>query len=290
MSFITKSNSFRIISKINLKEAPEISEDVYDKPIYFLNSLEKKTLIHFKNFLKSPSNFIKDYYKPIEVRDNFMYVYEGGRPSYHLTRDCSKLKSDYKNYAIPKQIRDMGNEKIKEFRKWFKSNIYLIDKPNDVFQMRIQNRFGIKISLSELNHENSGVIKINNLNLNELENKINSYLFESAQYFKKASQEKKDIIRKYQKHTYLAYNNKEFENKTRFSDDVIRRFLMEYDKNFKLPTKELLKEYYRVKYNPQLKFEGDLLEQLGFKLCNVCSKNNFEDNFDSFLNIIDELK
>lgn len=262
---------------------------VYRKPVYFFNRIEKQHLISFQEFLKSPESFINEYYEPIITKDTLTYVYEGGKPAYHLSQNCPKLNSNYTNFSIPIAIREKGKQKVEEYRKWFKANQYLLDKPDDVFEMRVERMFG-KISFDKEKIDNSGIVEFENLNLNELESKIDYYLSEAGRYFKTSSDEKKEIISKFQKHTYLAYSEKEFQNNTRFSDEAIRNFLKKYDKNFKLPTKELLKEYYRVKYNPQLKFEGDLLEQLGFKLCNVCSKNNFEDNFDSFLNIIDELK
>ena len=39
---------------------------------------------------------------------------------------------------------------------------------------------------------------------------------------------------------------------------------------FKKPFKDLLLQYLMVKYNPDLKFDGLLLDQLGFKMCHNC--------------------
>jgi hypothetical protein len=41
---------------------------------------------------------------------------------------------------------------------------------------------------------------------------------------------------------------------------------------FKKPFKDLLLQYLMVKYNPELKFNGLLLEQLNFKKCHKCQE------------------
>ena len=91
----------------------------------------------------------------------------------------------------------------------------------------------------------------------------------------KSFQEKKEIIRRFQKYTFLAYSSNDIQNNnTKFSDETIKKFLKQYDIHFKRPIKDLLIEYYRVLYNPDLKFEGNLLEQLGFKPCRNCHIEN----------------
>ena len=44
-----------------------------------------------------------------------------------------------------------------------------------------------------------------------------------------------------------------------------RAFFEDSDKRFKRPLKKLLSSYYRVRYNPDLAFDGYLLERLGFR-------------------------
>ncbi|SDO42156.1 hypothetical protein SAMN04487951_12623 [Vreelandella arcis] len=47
--------------------------------------------------------------------------------------------------------------------------------------------------------------------------------------------------------------------------------------------KNLLEEYFRIKFNPELKFDGNLLEYLGFIPCKSCSqhtKNHQDYNND----------
>ena len=89
------------------------------------------------------------------------------------------------------------------------------------------------------------------------------------------TKKKKEIISRFQKYTFLAYSTKDIQNNnTRFTDEAIKKFLKQYDVHFKRPIKDLLIEYYRVLHNPDLKFEGNLLEQLGFRPCGACHNEN----------------
>ncbi|MEH1009436.1 hypothetical protein VDP25_16985 [Winogradskyella sp. ECml5-4] len=270
MAYLTKSNSLRIIASIDFKKIGNMNGNVYKKPIYFFSYYEKNNLLGLKELLKDPENFIREYYVPIENKDKLKYVFEGGKPAYHSNHDCSRLNSNFRNFEIPEEIRERGKPEVERFRKWFKENQYLLEKP-DVFVARIFIAFKIKINPKAIDYDNSGVEVIDNLNLQELESRIDKYISQAGQYFNKADNEKKEIIRKFQKFTFLAYSENDIKNNdTRFSDVAIKKFLKQYDSHFKKPIKELLIEYYRVLHNPDLKFEGNLLEQLGFKPCKSC--------------------
>ena len=52
---------------------------------------------------------------------------------------------------------------------------------------------------------------------------------------------------------------------------------------FKKPIKTLLEQYYRVKYNPDLSFEGQLLDRLNFRACSVCDGTA---DIDYLINVI----
>lgn len=143
--------------------------------------------------------------------------------------------------------------------------------------------FGISVSPNSVEIENSGVEEIENLNLNELEKRINHHIYEAGNFYKNSTEERKNVIKKFQKHTYLAYINEVINNNyTPLNDEELKRFLMQYDQKFKRPIKALLIEYYKVLYNPDLKFEGFLLEQLGFKPCKYCEKDVLINKFELF--------
>ncbi len=277
MAYLTKSNSLKIIASIDFKQIGNLQGEVYKKPIYFFSDFEKNNLLGLKELLKDPETFIHEFYVPIENTDNLRYVYEGGKPAYHANPDCERLNSNYRNFEIPEEIRERGKEEVVKFRGWFKENQYLLEKP-EIFVARLQMAFGVTMNPKSIDYENSGVVIQENLNLEELENRINKYIAEAGQYYNNADQEKKDIIRSFQKFTFLAYSKKSIQkNYTRFSDEALKKFLKQYDVHFKRPIKDLLIEYYRVLHNPDLKFEGNLLEQLGFRPCSSCHNQNTDN-------------
>ena len=55
------------------------------------------------------------------------------------------------------------------------------------------------------------------------------------------------------------------------------------DDTFKQPLKNLLIEYYRLKFNPDIKMDGKFLEALGFKECSCCVKHNKDNNRNNFV-------
>ena len=94
---------------------------------------------------------------------------------------------------------------------------------------------------------------------NELEFQIEELLTE-ADLFRNSNQNTFRIIREkgYGAHTAL-------EAKDPSSP------LYTWHNTYKVPIKDLLMHYFRVKFNPNLGFDGHLLDQLGFKPCSNCS-------------------
>jgi hypothetical protein len=126
------------------------------------------------------------------------------------------------------------------------------------------------INPKAIEFQNAGLDTIDNLDLNSLENNINILIDSCLKYFND-NISLRNTIRKYQKHTYLAYSPQPIaHNDSGMTDDGLKSFLKAYDMSYKKPVSNLLRVYYRVKYNPELKFEGSLLESLGFKACNRC--------------------
>lgn len=83
----------------------------------------------------------------------------------------------------------------------------------------------------------------------------------------------RDIIYRYQKLTFLAFIPGALKNnRSGLKDEALKDFLRSYEHTFKTPVKDRLIEYFRIKFNPDMKFEGSLLEQLGFKPCGACLK------------------
>lgn len=269
--FITKSNLNSIISSLEENNQSETFDksNVYKWDIYFLNKKDIERLHKQREFLRDPENLYKIYKKRTKT-DSKKYIYEGMQPAYHEISDCEYIRSNFKNYEIPDEIKERGDFEIEKFRKWFKQNqTYLENKP-DLFVAKLQIAFDLNIVPRVVESENTGITNIENMNLNELEIKIDSIL-RSAATFYNDNPDKKAVIKRFQKITFLAFKKTPIEeNNTTLNDEELKSFLKEYDRNFKKPVIELLLQYYMVKYNPELKFEGLLLDQLGFKKCQKC--------------------
>lgn len=283
MAYITKSNANRILRKIDLSKIGEVEGDVYKKPIYFLGKSEVKYLLLMQSLLKDPEKFAIEIYKPIVNVDTFKLVYESEQPSsYHLDSKCDRLNSNFKNFEIPFEIKvrafEQGGEElekmqVQKFRNWFKANLDLYVNDPEKFLRKLDIDWNVLRKMEEIEKDNSGIKEIENLNLQELETEIDKIISEAGRFFTN-NPDKQSILRRFQKLTFLAYSTKEiYSNDTGLNDNELKEFLLKYDTSFKKPLKKLLLEYYRVKYNPDLTFEGTLLERLNFKLCSSCNNN-----------------
>ena len=274
MSFITLSNTKKIIFSSDL-ENTELKGEIYKIPIYFFSKYEANSLLAIQELLKDPERYFSEIYKPYKVKDTYKYVYEGQRPGYHEFSDCPRLNSDFQNFEIPFEIKEQGIEAIEEFRYWFKSVEYLLDKP-DVFVARLHARWGIITNPKAINRDNSGIVKFDNINIEDLEKIINN-LIKSAGRFYYASDKNKAILDRFAKCTFLA-NKKEkiYSNDTDYNDKEVKDLLKFYEQKYKHPLKAKLIEYYRLKLNPEIKMEGYLLERLGFKACTHCHNDNYK--------------
>lgn len=272
MAYITKANSKKILHKLNLKNA-NLKGTIYEKPIYFFSKMEEQSLLAYQMFVKEPQKFITEVYQRVPIKEDTMtYVFEGEAPCYHNVPYCERLHADYCNFRIPKEIIEKG-EGLR-FRNWFKSNLYLLDGDRSVLEMRINIAFGINIHLEDIVCKNSGYVAIDNLPLNKLVEMINKKL-DGASRFYYASAKNTCILKRFSKLTFLAHRLIPIQNNdTGYSDEEVKELLAQYEQEFKKPIIELLQNYYRVKYNPELEMEGFLLEQLGFKQCQHC-KNEF---------------
>ncbi len=308
MAYITAANYKRIIGKINLKEVGDIELEVYKKPIYFLNKSEVKYLQTMQILLKDPEKFAIEVYKPIINKDTLKYVFESNQQAcYHEDQDCPNLHSVFRNFEIPEEIKErvrkkatdegksesqiffLEEQQIKIFRRWFLENLICFKTDPEEFLRRLDIRWNVQRNVIEIERGSSGIESIYNLNLVDLENEIDKVLREAGRYFTE-NKDKQDLIRRFQKLTFIAYQKGAIEiNDTELSDDELRKFLVEYDTKFKMPIKSLLIQYYRIKYNSELSFDGLLLDRLNFKPCsNCCESNKIRDDINEFYNI-DEL-
>ena len=268
MAYITSANQKRIIFESEIKGL-DLTGEIYKIPIYFFSKYEENQLLAIQELLKDPEKYFNTIYKPYTPVDTFTMVYEGRYPSYHRVADCPKLTSNYENFEIPQKIRAKGKAEILKFREWFETVKHLLEKP-DIFVMRLHSRWGIVTKPKAITADNSGTVEMENPTIEELEQRIDFKIKEAGRFYYK-DHKHTTILRRFSKCTFLAYKAEPIEgNDTGYSDEEVKEFLRNYDMGFKKPLKQMLTEYYRLKFNPEIKMEGKILEMLGFRACRHC--------------------
>jgi hypothetical protein len=272
--FVTNANIKRTLKKLNTRNFDYESE-IYKHNINYLNFLEKRDLLLFKCLYEFPEIFFQDYYTQIITSDNLKFVFEEQQPAYHTNNSCPNLLSNFENFLIPVQIKQ-NNQEI-EYRNWFKQNIKLSERKilTDIFKDIHYNRWSCLPLYVDF--KNSGALENINLNIDEIEQNIDNLLIDAKRYIEQ-SHKNNIIITKLGKSSY-AYNKLETLNLGNIAYDIetISDILKTFHIDFKAPLIELLKEYYRIKYNPNLVFEENILEGLGFRQCKVCMENKTEN-------------
>lgn len=70
-------------------------------------------------------------------------IYPSKPPSYHCKKDCEFIRSDYKNYNIPIEIKEND---IEAYRGFFLENEDLFNEYPDRFYARAEIKFNVKIN------------------------------------------------------------------------------------------------------------------------------------------------
>lgn len=270
MAFITISNLKGIIKKSTADYS--LKGDIYKIPIFFFNKYEEAELLSIKELLENPERYFEEVYKGFgRYTNNEKFIFQTNNgPAFHSVRQCDRLNSNYTNYIIPEQISQRGLDD--EFREWFINNLELLNDRPDLFLMRLQIKWGVDISLKQIELQNSGTISIsNNMTKEEFEDEIDKKLKEAGRLYYK-SEKNKTIIRQFSKYAYKGFSDEPLsDNYTEYADEEIKEFLRDYELKIKRPVKNMLVDYYRVMLNPDLEFDDSLLEAIGFKPCSSCN-------------------
>lgn len=263
--YVTNANIKRALFKIDKKNFNYESE-IYKHSINYLNLLEKRDLLLVKCLYEFPEIFFEDYYSKIISDDKFDFVFEKQQPAFHSCNCCSNLLRDFENFLIPEQIKE--NKQENEYRDWFKKNYKLLEK-DDLLKEYHYKKWGC-LPL-KVDYENSGAYEFKNLNLDEIEQIIDDHLLKIKKYIDQ-SEMIKTIITVLGKRSY-AYNKLDSLdlNNLPYNRATISSVLKTFEIDYKQPLIALLKEYYRIKYNPNLVFEENILLGLGFRQCKSCN-------------------
>jgi len=282
MAYITKFNSSRMLRQIDDKQI-EINHSYYKRKISYLSDQEIKKLLAYKLLLENTEKFINNYYN--KIKDTKTFIFEN-KPSFHQDSDCKNLHSDFENIKIPQKIKERGAEAVEEFRQWCKEHIALFYKDKEAFMAMCCLKFHLSYptDLIIVTGENSGIDYHKNYKLEELEKEIDNLIRKAGEYFY-SSPKTREILSEFRNKMWLRYDKYDIQyNNTEYGEKDIKGVLQKQFSEFNEPTTYLVQEWLRIKLNPELKFEGRLLEQLGFKNCPVCysdydsSVTNYDDS------------
>lgn len=274
MSFITQANANAIRKKIDLVKVGNIpTDDIYSADLSILSENERRWLAAAKFFYEDLDLFINYAYSENKVIDTKTMVREGSPPAFHLDRYCENLRSNYKNFYIPPEIQGKGDIEIARFRKWFSDNQNLLEENRERFLTRMELAFKLKNPppLKSIEALNSGVVVEQNFDLQTIESNIEK-LLEKGKILKN-SKEKSKII--------FQFGNKSFEKTDNPEFDIV---IKEWHA-LKSELKTKLLQYFRVKFNPNLDFDGYLLQRLGFRQCSACKNGPKEENKYNIFNM-----
>ena len=257
--YITTSNWYSIVREIDTSGHQFDQKSLYKSDLSKILSIpELNLLCKLKEAFES-EDFILERYKKLKNReDTKTFVYEGGTPSYHFSESCKKLNSNFLNLEIPAEVKSRGDSEINKFRSFCKSNMDLLNQDESAFITKLEAHFFLVNRPQKISHANSGHMNIENLSLPELEEAIDNLLID-ADIFRNQSDQ---VRAKIKNMGYGTHKIKEAK--------VEGSTLNIWHNDYKERLKALLREYFRVKLNPELTFEGGLLEQLGFNPCTYC--------------------
>lgn len=255
--YITKSNFQNLVfQKANDKRS---FEDLYKTDLSTILTVPELALLQvFKDAYEHPEDFLTHYKKRKAPVDTKKWVFEGSRPAYHCNLQCERLNSAYLNLEIPEEIRYKGDEEIRKFRAFTKEHISLLTNDEARFLIKLELRFGLKNPPQSVKKDNSSSNLVENYSLEELEQEIDSLLVD-AEKFRHSSESVRKII-----------NDKGYGTNRLKEASVEGHPLNLWHNKYKQPLKSRLQEYFKVKLNKELKFEGKLLDQLGFVSCKSC--------------------
>lgn len=270
--FITTFNSKRILKQFDIKNSL-LNELITEIEFKWFHEYEVKHLLALKSLYIDINKFLMMYDR-IENQDTLTYFEEGNKPSYHKSINCERLHSPFNNFAFTKEMKIKGIEE--NVREWYKEqkrkyNIE-IEKDREIIISNCLLRFKLTEVPQFVNYDNSNYEKIINYSLEEIESFLNNAI-KRANYFYQSNNEIKEMLDKFGSQVYLE----DYKIKGIDIVPVQSRYIIEdFVRNYKSKVAYWLGEYYRIRFNRNIEFNGQILEKIGFQECSTC--NNIQSN------------
>lgn len=258
--YMTKANSDRLLRNIKSYTIDPDYDELYKSDLRHILSIPELNLLYVTMEVYKDFDKALEIYTRLEIRpDTKDFAFEGGSPTYHADSSCTRLKSDFVNLEIPIEIKSKGDVDIEKFRSFCRKHMDLLRSDETQFMNKLSARFLLKNVPTKIVFDNTGSVDFFNLDLKQLEERIDQLLVDSD-LFRNKTEETAKLINE------MGYGTHKIkEAKVKGNDLNI------WHEKYKGNLKKLMREYFRVKFNPELKFEGKLLGQLGFRACRQCS-------------------
>lgn len=266
MSYITKNNARQLEYQVNRDEIEKIAlEDLYKLSIWMLTKKDQQWIAAARMFYENPEFYINHIYQKTERKSDPGLVYTTGAPAYHANKDCEVLKKDYINYEIPPEILGRGDDTVKAFREWWKSEEQTLTTDSARFLERMSIRWLLQNppNLKSIEANNSGVRIQENPDILDVEKEIDN-LIKTMNEIRKINPV---LIKEYGRRTFAVRNKSII-----IEEPTDEKILIDWDDKKNL-LKQKLRLFFQLRFNPDLEMDGSLLETLGFKRCKRCHDN-----------------
>ena len=282
MAYITNANFRRITRELNVPKDKNFKFDdiiiwessngkIIDKnnPSIF-GWWEVNDLLAFKEFCKDAKMAVNHFYHKIEKpQDSFRYIDAERCPAYHCDINCEAMHSSFHRIEIPEIIREQGQEKVMEFRSWWKNHEALREDKPDAFVAQLNLVFHTDLRDYEVeDRSNSGVHEMDdNRSVEEINDNIRRLFYELFTWAKE-DKDRLNIFLKYMRKSFL-WNYDIYTDLGKYAEYEIKGVLTVVHPK-KEEIIEELKKLYQRRYIPELSFQTSLLENLGFVPCYTC--------------------
>lgn len=257
--YITEFNLRRALKKIDTEKYQKNVESFLDNLNFFTKS-ERKELFLFNIVTKYPEVLTQMAFQHVNTGKVYM---NGRKPAYHGKRNCERLNADFEGAVIPQELLDQGREE--EVLDWFRENEYLLNAGRyDVFKYRFRQRFRMEVEIDEF--DNSGVLALNNESVKVIEQQIKDLVSSSTQFAR--NERERRILKAFGKIHYIT-KRKNFEANYYDTEEVLT-VVQGFNQAIRYPLMKLLRKYFMMKYNSQLDYDQNVLNQLGFVPCKCC--------------------
>lgn len=263
-----KLNRDELLQNISDDFATEFENESFIENIkQFYNSNELKDIYFGKKLLEDFAELLKDIEGNKEIitehvqRSNSMYVFKIKAPSFHDNPSCQWMMSDFKNIIIPEDCK-LNSDKYQKAIQWLSDN-----KNLSFFELnsKFKIEFECDCDLEEVARTNSGEKEYDNEQIN-----FNLYTQSDKNFRQMKMFFDGEFAKKVQDLKYAPSHSLKKILKN-YKDEPYYETIIDFH-TMKEATKQMIMKYYQHKLNIDLSFDQSLLESIGFRKCNGCSK------------------